>query len=160
MRRKLMAITCSVLLACSLAACSSGGTQATQGNTATTAAVVAAEGQTAAAAEAPAADAAVMESVVVGVKAQMTSMDVQSVSNVAHNILYKLTHATLVTMNLDTGEILPDLAESWVWTDDKTVEFKLREDATFHNGDPVTAQDVVYTFERDLIIEEEEDDEE
>jgi len=148
MRRKLMAITCSVLLACSLAACSSGGTQATQGNTATTAAVVAAEGQTAAAAEAPAADAAVMESVVVGVKAQMTSMDVQSVSNVAHNILYKLTHATLVTMNLDTGEILPDLAESWVWTDDKTVEFKLREDATFHNGDPVTAQDVVYTFER------------
>lgn len=84
----------------------------------------------------------------VGVKAQITTMDVQSVSNVAHNQIFKLTHNTLVDMNLDTGEILPELAESWKWVDDTTIELKLRNDAKFHNGEPVKASDVIFTFKR------------
>ncbi|SME98335.1 peptide/nickel transport system substrate-binding protein [Tistlia consotensis] len=42
----------------------------------------------------------------------------------------------------------PDLAESWSSSDDLTEwTFKLRENAAFHDGSPVTADDVVATFE-------------
>ncbi len=41
---------------------------------------------------------------------------------------------------------VPGLAESWTRIDDRTVELKLREGVTFHNGDPVTAEDVVFSF--------------
>jgi peptide/nickel transport system substrate-binding protein len=43
----------------------------------------------------------------------------------------------------------PSLAESWRESPDgKTYEFKLRRNLTFHNGDPVTAEDVKFSFER------------
>ena len=42
----------------------------------------------------------------------------------------------------------PLLAKSWKWIDDTTLEFELRADAKFHNGDPVTAADVVYTVQQ------------
>jgi peptide/nickel transport system substrate-binding protein len=43
----------------------------------------------------------------------------------------------------------PCLAESWsVSKDGLTYEFVLRKGATFHNGDPVTAEDVKFSFER------------
>ncbi len=42
----------------------------------------------------------------------------------------------------------PDLATEWERTDDTTWIFTLREGVTFHNGNPFTADDVVYSFER------------
>jgi peptide/nickel transport system substrate-binding protein len=43
----------------------------------------------------------------------------------------------------------PSLAESWsVSKDGLTYEFVLRNTARFHNGDPVTAEDVKFSFER------------
>jgi peptide/nickel transport system substrate-binding protein len=43
----------------------------------------------------------------------------------------------------------PSLAESWTVSDDQRVyEFKLREGLTFHNGNPFTAEDVKFTFQR------------
>jgi len=42
-----------------------------------------------------------------------------------------------------------DLAESWdISADGMTYTFKLRQNAKFHDGRPVTAQDVVYSWER------------
>lgn len=48
------------------------------------------------------------------------------------------------------GEIETEslLAEGYETNDDNTVYTFTLKDATFHNGDPVTAQDVVYSFER------------
>ena len=41
------------------------------------------------------------------------------------------------------------LAESWTVSPDQTVyEFKLRQGLKFHNGDPFTAEDVQFSFER------------
>jgi peptide/nickel transport system substrate-binding protein len=41
----------------------------------------------------------------------------------------------------------PDMAESWTVSDDaRTLTFTLREGLTFHDGEPVTAQDVAFTF--------------
>ncbi len=43
----------------------------------------------------------------------------------------------------------PSLAESWTASKDGlTYEFVLRKGARFHNGDPVTAEDVKFSFER------------
>jgi peptide/nickel transport system substrate-binding protein len=43
----------------------------------------------------------------------------------------------------------PSLAESWtVSADQKTYDFKLREGLRFHNGDPFTAEDVKFSFNR------------
>src|SRR5580765_4936677 len=43
----------------------------------------------------------------------------------------------------------PSLAESWTASKDGlTVDFVLRKGVRFHNGDPVTADDVTFSFER------------
>ena len=44
-----------------------------------------------------------------------------------------------------TNEYKGNLAESWTWVDDTTLEFKLRQGIKFHNGEPFNADDVVYT---------------
>jgi peptide/nickel transport system substrate-binding protein len=45
--------------------------------------------------------------------------------------------------------LTPSLAESWtVSPDQKTYEFKLREGVKFHNGEPLTAEDVKFSFQR------------
>lgn len=46
--------------------------------------------------------------------------------------------------------VVPELATEWKQTSPTTYEFKLRKGVLFHNGDPVTADDVVFTFERVL----------
>jgi len=40
----------------------------------------------------------------------------------------------------------PALAESWKRIDDKTIEFTLRKGVMFHNGEEMTAEDVVFSF--------------
>jgi len=53
-------------------------------------------------------------------------------------------------VNTDTrGEIVPELATHWEISQDQLLyTFFLREDAYFHNGDPVEAKDVKYSLER------------
>src|SRR5262249_56124961 len=47
------------------------------------------------------------------------------------------------------GVTTPSLAESWTTSKDGLAyEFVLRAGAKFHNGDPVTADDVKFSFER------------
>ena len=47
----------------------------------------------------------------------------------------------------DNFEPQPYLAESWEFSDDsKTLTLKLREGAKFHDGEPITAEDVVYSL--------------
>src|SRR2546425_5509614 len=62
-------------------------------------------------------------------------------------ILYGLHDALVKPMpgNLQA----PCLAESWTVSPDQRVyEFKLREGLKFHNGDPFTAEDVKFSFQR------------
>jgi peptide/nickel transport system substrate-binding protein len=46
-----------------------------------------------------------------------------------------------------TGEMTPWLAESGEWTDATTYDLTLREGLTWSDGEPLTAADVVFTFE-------------
>jgi peptide/nickel transport system substrate-binding protein len=46
------------------------------------------------------------------------------------------------------NNVVPGLAEDWTWDDSSlTYTFKLREGLTFHDGEPLTAEDVVFTIE-------------
>lgn len=57
-------------------------------------------------------------------------------------------YSGLVGFNKDL-KIVPELAEKWETSNDgKTYTFTLRKDAKFHDGRPVTAQDVQYSIER------------
>jgi peptide/nickel transport system substrate-binding protein len=62
-------------------------------------------------------------------------------------VMYALHDAVVKPM---PGTLLsPSLAESWtVSRDQRVYEFKLREGIKFHNGDPFTAEDVKFSFER------------
>ena len=44
------------------------------------------------------------------------------------------------------------LATEWKRIDDKTLELKLRQDVKFHNGDELTAEDVVFSFSKERLF--------
>jgi oligopeptide transport system substrate-binding protein len=46
------------------------------------------------------------------------------------------------------GKIVPGVAESWKQVDPQTWVFKLRKNAKWSNGDPVTAEDFIYSMRR------------
>jgi peptide/nickel transport system substrate-binding protein len=57
-----------------------------------------------------------------------------------------------VTM-YDYTVLKPELAESWaIAPDGMSVTFKLRKNAKFHDGTPVTAQDVKWSFDRAVSV--------
>ncbi len=65
----------------------------------------------------------------------------------AHFPLYFFHDALLKPM--PDGNFSPCLAESWsISSDSKVYEFRLRKGVKFHNGDTMTAEDVVFTFLR------------
>lgn len=60
-----------------------------------------------------------------------------------------MSHAvwdTLIYRDPDTNEYKPQLATSWKWVDDRTLELELRQGVKFHNGEEFDADDVVYTL--------------
>jgi peptide/nickel transport system substrate-binding protein len=62
-------------------------------------------------------------------------------------VLYALHDALVKPM--PGQRMAPSLAESWTESSDKlSYEFKLRQGVKFHNGDPFTANDVVFSFAR------------
>lgn len=67
----------------------------------------------------------------------------------------RLTHAlfeTLVILDFNDMQTYPGVAESWEITDDGlTYTFHLRDNARWSNGDPVTAHDFVYAWQRAML---------
>ncbi|MCB8814654.1 ABC transporter substrate-binding protein [Desulfosporosinus shakirovi] len=59
----------------------------------------------------------------------------------------RLTHSSLLKIDSDLN-FIGDLAKSYQISDDALIwTFPLREDVKFSNGNPVTAEDVKYTYE-------------
>src|SRR5882757_1176652 len=62
-------------------------------------------------------------------------------------VMYALHDALVKPM--PGNRMAPSLAESWTESEDKSeYEFTLRKGLKFHNGDPFTAEDVVFSFKR------------
>ena len=54
---------------------------------------------------------------------------------------------TLIAFDEHSQKIVPVLAKSWKRLAPTTLEFELRDDVTFHNGNPFTAEDVITTVD-------------
>ena len=87
-------------------------------------------------------------SVTVGIAQDLDSLDPHralsaGTSEVLFNIFEGLMKAS------PDGGVIPAVASDYSMSDDgKTYTFTLREGVTFHNGDPVTLEDVLYSLER------------
>lgn len=60
---------------------------------------------------------------------------------------------TLIEFDDDSpSEYVPSLATEWTVSEDgKTYRFKIREGVTFHDGSPLTPEDVEYSLERGMV---------
>ncbi|NLL37135.1 MAG: ABC transporter substrate-binding protein [Fretibacterium sp.] len=89
-----------------------------------------------------------IENFIVGMPADAKAIDPhQSVDNYSFAVL-KHINQPLVTMDGKTKELVPILAEKWEILDDVTYKFYLKKGVKFHNGDELTAEDVVFSFKR------------
>lgn len=64
-----------------------------------------------------------------------------------HGEINSLIFAGL-TSHDENNKVVPGLAKSWTWDENsKTYVFKLKKGLTFHDGEPVTSNDVKFTLE-------------
>ena len=61
-------------------------------------------------------------------------------------ILAHMAWDTLIYRDPNTGKYQPELATAWNWESPTSLVLDLRKDVAFQNGDPFTADDVVFTF--------------
>ncbi len=74
-------------------------------------------------------------------------------SNVGERVFFPNLWEGLILRNWmgDQGPV-PGLATEWTRLDDKTIELKLRQGVRFHNGDEMTAEDVVFSFSDERVF--------
>ena len=48
----------------------------------------------------------------------------------------------------DKGDIVPQVATSWKYLSETEIEFTLRDDVTFHDGQKLKAEDVAFSVQR------------
>ena len=66
----------------------------------------------------------------------------------ANTGLHEVAYEYFFYNNLQTGEFIPWLAESFEYNDDATsLTVKLRDGVTWNDGEPFTADDVVFTYD-------------
>ncbi|WP_439148139.1 ABC transporter substrate-binding protein [Vibrio sp.] len=78
---------------------------------------------------------------------EVASLDPQKTEGVPESHVIRDLLEGLVNQDAN-GNTTPGVAESWETTDNKVFTFHLRKDAKWSNGDPVTAEDFVYSFQR------------
>ncbi|MEH7123770.1 ABC transporter substrate-binding protein [Bacillus sp. JJ1773] len=83
----------------------------------------------------------------IAVSADVASFDVHNHQATQTQAIHVNMFDSLIEKNRD-GEFVPDLADSWKNIDELTWEFTLNPKAKFHNGDPVTSNDVKFSLER------------
>lgn len=100
----------------------------------------------------PARTPALGQTLSMGISAPPASIDPQ---------YYTLTPSIQLSSHMFEGltrrdgnsRVIPGLAESWKLVDDTTWEFRLRPGVTFHNGEPLTAEDVAYSVRRPPTVQ-------
>jgi peptide/nickel transport system substrate-binding protein len=83
----------------------------------------------------------------IGLAADVTSMDPHAVNITPNNNIGWHVFDALVHVDED-ARIVPGLAESWRALDASTWEFRLRRGVRFHDGSPLTAEDVIFSIDR------------
>ena len=150
-KKRLVSLALAVLMGLSLCACGGGGS-AEETSPAADTSPAATEAATAGVEKGPI-EAAENETVsskdtlVVAFDREPASLDPIGNNVVVKRMIEANIFDTLLKFD-ENMEPVPCLAESWEQVDETTWKFNLRQDVTFHNGDPLTAQDVKFSFER------------
>ncbi len=88
------------------------------------------------------------DTIVVGISADATTMDPANISSRDNSNIAKHIFGTLYEISPE-GEIVPDLAESYVEAEDgKSYTYTLREGLVCEDGEALTAEDAAYSFNR------------
>ncbi len=95
----------------------------------------------------PAAATDATGTLIIGKSEEAVGFDPGMVTAASSQELIFAVYETLLIFD-DNGEPVGILAESWEQTDDTTYVFTLKDGVTFHNGQPLTAEDVKFSFER------------
>lgn len=83
---------------------------------------------------------------VVALMSAPTNLDARIGNDNATGRVLELIYSGLIRVT-PTLDYEPDIAEKWETPDDKTIVFHLNPNAKFHNGQPVKAADVKWTYE-------------
>ena len=152
MKRLFATIIMLVLVAGLLAACGQDG-----GGTATPPPAPTPQGQAAPAQPATPAEAAPLAGTPVQGGTLITGFHVVDAQLVARNPflpgqtaiqVLDLMYERLLFFNYVTGELMPMLATGYEWSSDFTqITFTVRDGVQWHDGQPLIAEDVVFTFE-------------
>jgi peptide/nickel transport system substrate-binding protein len=88
--------------------------------------------------------------------ANILSIDPASSSSREADLVRINIYDTVIEIDAtDKSKLLPGLATAWKISDDrKKITLTLRSDVKFHSGNPVTAEDVVWSLQRPLLLEE------
>ncbi|RRH76361.1 ABC transporter substrate-binding protein [Falsigemmobacter faecalis] len=94
-----------------------------------------------------AAPLAAKETLVVDFVAEPASLDPHGQWDVASYTVYRNIFDNMLTRD-ETGAIQPQIATAWTYLSDTEVEFKIRDDVSFHDGVKLTAKDVAFSVNR------------
>jgi peptide/nickel transport system substrate-binding protein len=89
------------------------------------------------------------ETLIIGHDIEPTGLDPHTSSSWHSQLVYENIYGNLVRFSLD-GVMEPDLAVRWEHPDDLTYVFYLRQGVKWHNGSDFTAEDVKFSFERQM----------
>lgn len=140
MKKRLLAVLMAAACVVSMTACSSSDSKNTTAETA----AQETEASVSAGTENPAPSGEAKDTLTVAISAEPKSLDPFGANDSASSDIKHQMYDTVLYLEEDAS-ISPNLAESFEWKDDVTLELKIRDDVTFHNGDPLLASDVFYT---------------
>lgn len=76
-----------------------------------------------------------------------SSLDPHMQWNPDSYFVYRNIFDNLLTRD-NAGAIVPQIATQWTYLSDTDIEFTIRDGVTFHDGKPLTAEDVVFSVKR------------
>jgi peptide/nickel transport system substrate-binding protein len=86
---------------------------------------------------------------IIGTTEQLATISPLAPSLFSSNEILDLLFMHLHRIDPETGRMKPELASSWEFSEDLTsITYYLRKDVKWWDGIPVTAEDVLYTYER------------
>jgi len=130
-RKVLCTILAGVMTASLLAGCGGGSSDSGNGGGSSAAAGGSAGGS---------------QEINIGINTDLTSLDPHNHNDTASAYATRHIYSNLVRLTED-NEFVGDLADSWEYIDDVTVEFTLKEGVKFHDGSTLTAEDVKFSLE-------------
>ncbi|HZQ07247.1 MAG TPA: ABC transporter substrate-binding protein [Anaerolineae bacterium] len=132
---------CVIIIALVLAACATPAVPATSPTSAP------AQPTSAPAAPSSAPSGGLQGTLTVGLTTDAESMDPYLTKQSAGLAVSNAMFDNLIERDFQ-GKLVPGLATSWSFVDDKTIEFKLRQGVKFHNGEDFDANSVKFSLER------------